>query len=320
MLPTSRAFRLFSLWTAAITFVLIVIGGVVRVTGSGDACPDWPLCYGSVIPPLELRVWIEWTHRLTNTLVAPSILILAIWATLRYRAQTLIVRSTWQAAVLLVVQIVLGGLVVIFGLPAALVGIHLANALLIWSAILLVALNVFRPWAGVAPQPNPRLRRLILLSAVCVYILLFSGTVVTGTQSNIACLGWPLCSDGLLPNNINQLVNITHRYIAALMGILLVYTLVQTVRASGNLPPLRLAVQWAIGLFFGQIVIGAVNVLTLFTPFWNALHLLMAAAVWGGMFVLVVIAWQCLGDQPATGAARSGVNFGQPVSPSAPGR
>jgi len=320
MLPTSRAYRLFSLWTAAITFVLIIIGGVVRVSGSGDACPDWPLCYGSIIPPLELRVWIEWTHRLTNALVAPSILILAIWTTISYRAQTLLVRSSWLAAVLLVVQIVLGGLVVIFGLPAALVGIHLANALLIWSAILLVALNVFRPWAGIAPQSNPRLRRLILWSAVAVYILLFSGTIVTGTQSNIACLGWPLCSDGFLPNNVNQLVNIAHRYIAALMGLLLVYTLAQTVRASATLPPLRTAVQWAIGLFFGQVVIGAINVLTLFTPFWNALHLMMAAAVWGGMFVLVVVAWQCLGGQPTAGDARPGVNLGQPVSPSASGR
>jgi heme A synthase len=320
MLPTSRAFRLFSLWTAAITFVLIVIGGVVRVTGSGDACPDWPLCHGTVIPPLEVRVWIEWTHRLTNTLVAPSILALAVWVTLRYRSQTLIRRSAWLAFVLLVVQIVLGGLVVIFGLPAALVGIHLANALLIWSAVLLVALSVFRPWASVAPQANPRLRRLILASAVAVYILLFSGTVVTGTQSNIACFGWPLCSGGLLPQNLNQLVNITHRYLAALLGILLVYTLVQTLRAGRALPPLRRAAHAAIGLFFAQIIVGAINVLTLFTPFWNALHLLMAAATWGGMFVLVVVAWNCLGGQTAPGAARSGVSLGQPISPSAPGR
>ncbi len=320
MLPTSRAFRLFSLWTAAITFVLIVIGGVVRVTGSGDACPDWPLCHGTLIPPLEVRVWIEWTHRLTNTLVAPSILALAVWVTLRYRSQTLILRSAWLAFVLLVVQIVLGGLVVIFGLPAALVGIHLANALLIWSAVLLVALFVYRPWAGVAPQANPRLRRLIVASTAAVYVLLFSGTIVTGTQSNIACFGWPLCSDGFLPQNVNQLVNITHRYLAALMGLLLIYTLVQTLRASRTLPPLRRAVHAAIGLFFTQIVVGAINVLTLFTPFWNALHLLMAAAVWGAMFVLVVVAWQCLGGQPAPGAARSGVSLAQPVSPSAPGR
>ena len=72
MNPITTAFKRFSLWTVAVTFALIVIGGIVRVTGSGDACPDWPLCHGSIIPPFELRIWIEWTHRLTNTLVAPS--------------------------------------------------------------------------------------------------------------------------------------------------------------------------------------------------------------------------------------------------------
>jgi heme A synthase len=317
----SRSFTRFTLWCVLVTFALIVAGGVVRTTGSGDACPDWPLCFGQVIPPPQPRIWIEWTHRLVTTLVYSSVLVLVCWVSLRYRADKLIFLGAWLAFFLLIVQIVLGGLVVILQVPPALVGIHLANALLILATLITVSLYAQRPWEGVSAQSDPRLRRLIVLSAAAVYVLIFSGSVVTGTNSLVACLGWPLCNDGFLPSNVFQAINLTHRYFAAAVGVLLIYTLAETLRRYRANRLLRRAAHTAIGLFGLQIVLSAINVLTLFQPFWNSLHLAAATAVWGAMVAFAVIGGRALGGSSAPAQTTTGVNpVAQPYTPASSGR
>jgi cytochrome c oxidase assembly protein subunit 15 len=311
----SKRFQLFTIWCVVVTFLLIIAGAVVRTTGSGDACPDWPLCHGSIIPPFILSVWIEWTHRLITTVVYTSALALAIWATSRYRQERLIVRGSWLTMFLLIFQIVLGGVVVIFGLPAALVGIHLANALLIFGTLIVVSLFAHRPWAAVPAESDPRLRKLIVWSTIAVYVLVFSGTVVTGTNSLAACLGWPLCNDGFLPSNVFQAINLIHRYFAAAMGILLFYTLSETLRRHRSIRLLRRAAHIAIGLFALQILVGGINVLVLFPPALGTLHLATAAAVFGAMVAFAIVGWQVLGGQTAADAIASGVN---PVGQSYP--
>ncbi len=317
----SKSFTLFSVWSIVITFALIVIGSVVRTTGSGDACPDWPLCYGRIIPPFELRIWIEWTHRLVNTLVVPSVLILAIWATLRYRQDKLIFRGAWLAVILLVIQIALGGLVVLLQLPLGLVGIHLANALLILATLVMVSLYAYRPWANAPVQSDRALRRLIVISTVAVYALIISGSIVTDTNSAMACLqDWPLCNSGFVPNSLAQAINLAHRYFAAAVGVLLIYTLVETLRRQGANPLLRRAAHSAIGIFVLQIVIGGINVFARFQALPDSLHIAAATAVWGAMVAYAVIGWHVLSGQQSAASSATGVNsVGQSYTPAASG-
>src|SRR2546427_11981609 len=63
--PMTRRFTRLA-WTAAtFTYLLIILGAIVRITGSGLGCGDhWPLCNGKLLPPLDLPTMIEYGHRL----------------------------------------------------------------------------------------------------------------------------------------------------------------------------------------------------------------------------------------------------------------
>src|SRR3954447_2735174 len=116
---------------AAGTYLLIVFGAIVRVTGSGLGCPDWPTCHGQLVPPLETTAIIEYTHRLLGALVSPLILATTIGAWVWRRHQRAVLWPATALPILLAIQIGLGAVVVRLELPAMVVLVHLGFAMAI---------------------------------------------------------------------------------------------------------------------------------------------------------------------------------------------
>jgi len=140
-----KAFRALSVATAVVTYALVVLGGVVRVSGSGLGCPDWPLCHGRLLPPLDLHAIIEYSHRTTASLASALIVLTAAFAWLAWRKRRDLVIPSTVALALLVVQVILGAITVRLELPPMIVLAHLATAMALLAAVCVTATTARLP-------------------------------------------------------------------------------------------------------------------------------------------------------------------------------
>src|SRR3989442_15850426 len=118
-------------WAAAVcTYLLIVLGAVVRITGSGLGCGEhWPLCNGHLFPPLDdIGTVIEWSHRLVAGLVTILVVGLAIPGLAPGGRES---KAPYVAPGLLLVQILLGAITLKLALPAWTLGLHLGTPMLL---------------------------------------------------------------------------------------------------------------------------------------------------------------------------------------------
>lgn len=264
----TRRFTILA-WSAAVcTYLLIILGGVVRITGSGLGCGDhWPLCNGHLFPPLnDIGTVIEWSHRLmaalVSTLVA-SLTVLALWLCWRADVATCrrVVKASLLALGLLIVQVLLGAITVKLALPAWTVILHLGTAMLLLATLLIIA-------AGSTPHLDPVSRLLVPLSFVTVLF----GALTANLGAAAACHGFPLCN-GQIWSTAGPLAWIQwiHR--------LLAYTLT-TVAIIWAIRSRRQAAFVVVGLVALQVSIGAATVLLGLPSGLQVAHVAVGTAVW----------------------------------------
>lgn len=286
------SFVILALSTAALTLGLIVFGAVVRVTDSGLGCgTDWPLCNGAIFPPLNnIAAWIEWLHRLFALLIGFFGLATLAAAWRRYRqSNRRVLRMTVAAAILFVLQSGLGAIVVFLELPPTFVTLHLGVAMLLLAALLGAAVMAWH-------QPS-MLRRedtiamLAAVNAAMAFVVILTGALVRGSGATLACTAWPLC-DGvaILPfdQGLLAVVNMIHRLSAAAMSVALVILMWKVNRLRGDRLIKRIAFG-AVCVHAAQIAAGALFVWSAAGREWGAIHVGLAAAVWGLLVTLALM-------------------------------
>jgi protoheme IX farnesyltransferase len=281
-------------WTGSgLALGLIVLGGVVRITGSGMGCGDhWPRCDGQWFPPLDLPTLIEIGHRWAAALVSLFVFGVAAVAWRRHRGEPALRRPATLAAVLLVVQVLLGAVTVKLTLPPWIVIVHLANAMLLLATLLVVALRASGPAGELRPLPRAERHRwhgLVVGTAVLGFVVILFGAQVANFHAGLFCLGFPLCSGRVLPPAAPlAALHWTHRALAfaflVVSGVLAARLTRRTDLAG------RLLGRWSavvLAVTVAQIGIAAAMVLSLLPPGLRAAHLLMGSLVWAALVVLV---------------------------------
>ena len=284
-----KAFRGLSVATAVVTYALVVLGGVVRVSGSGLGCPDWPLCHGRLLPPLNLHAIIEYSHRTTASLTSTLVVLTAVVAWVAWRRRRDILIPATVALGLLVVQVVLGAVTVRLELPPMIVLAHLATAMALLGAVCVTAVAAMLPAPGA--RTDAVARRWARGSAAGTFLLILSGSLVVGSGSSAACDAWPLCGGGFsFAFDGSPAIQLLHRGVAGVIGLLIVVSLLMVLRRHGREPAVRASVALTLAALAFQVAVGAA-VVTLHLPAaLRGLHLALAAAVWAGTVVLAVIA------------------------------
>lgn len=284
-------YRYLVLAAAVTLYVLIVTGGMVRVTGSGGACLDWPTCFGQWTPPTGSSATIDYLHRLATFLVAPLVLAGALIAWQRYNRQSWISWPLYAGLGLLLVQVGLGGLISMGVLPVQqswASAAHLGLSLLTLACVLLAGVVAF--YRRRSPDGASELAfrspfaRLSLLTIAAVFLLLISGALVAGSQATAACPNWPLCSGPLLPTNAAGWINTVHRLSVGLAGILVMALFLQAWRTQRTQTPILVATSAAAVLFFAQALMGA-RLVSGFPVYLLGLHEATAVAVWAALVV-----------------------------------
>jgi cytochrome c oxidase assembly protein subunit 15 len=333
----SRGFRRLAYTAAGLTFLLIMVGGVVRISDSGLGCGQggsgtkgWPLCDGRVVPLVNANMIVEYTHRIVAATVTVLIAALVVLAWRRYRSDRPLFRSCLAALGLIVFQAALGGLTVEKGLKEELVAAHLGIAMLQIALLLQIArLSALRAGEGVGgllaarPSATRAIKTLAVVASVAALATIVAGGYMSASElhgtpaehaaedPHMACgNSFPTCANGeLMPFGRSRAVDIhlTHRAFMYLT-VVLVLTLFATVmrqrrrldRDSGR--TLTRASAATLGVLACQVLLGALNVWLGEHAWLVVMHLTVGTVLWLSLvyFDLLVLG----APQPAEAGAK----------------
>ncbi len=272
----NRKFSLVLTVLLVMIVTLMALGAGVRTMNAGLSCPDWPLCFGKIIPDFHPAVWFEFVHRAYAGLVA---LLFAgcFFYVLRLKSAPRAARIAAVAGlVFLVAQIVAGALTVLWLVKWAAVTSHLLLATLFFCSVLWMKFNV-RPAVEEPAVKAPRVLSFVTgLLSVLIFGQIALGGIVASTYAGSVCVDWPLCNGQWVPTWQGAIGHqVTHRFFAYFLSIaILVYAVVIQVKSRApwmTSQILRLS-RWNVALVSAQVGVGIANLILFIPPSVTVLH------------------------------------------------
>lgn len=254
-------------------FILLIWGNLVAGLHAGLGCPDWPLCYGELVPPYRWDTYMEFMHRVIGAIAS---IFIVIFCYQRFRAYAGAAKLIPILIILLLIlQIILGGIVVILELPVDLTTFHFANAMVIFALVIYMLYfdgKEIKPLFSISGY-----RGIFFLLSIIIFIQLVLGAYVRHSSSGLACPDFPTCLGYFIPPELSGLVlnHYAHRTLAYIITIIVAIMLIASY-TSDALKKYRLELLLLIGFIILQILLGIGVVLTKLQFVVTALHLSLA--------------------------------------------
>jgi heme A synthase len=274
-------FRRLAVVTTLFAYLQIALGGLVRVSGSGLGCPDWPLCNGRPYPPANVHSIIEYTHRAVGSVTGVLIIITVVAAWVVFRERRPLVAWLASASLIGVVgEGILGGVVVANDLSPWLVVVHLGLAMMILGFLMATAVMAMPASNGV---PDLTFRRLAISATAGTFLMLLSGSTVVASGAGSNCNTWPLCGNGFAFDFSGaNAYTMLHRGAVLVVGLLLLHVLSTAVRRWRTVVGMRPMAGAAIAVFIVQVAVGAGSAVV-GGGFFDGLHVALATLIWAGI-------------------------------------
>lgn len=245
-MPYNRGLHRFAVFTASITFLLLIAGALVTSNDAGLSVPDWPTTFGSIykMPHMVGGVKFEHGHRMVAEFVGLLTIVLAIWT---WRAE----KRRWMrylglgALATVITQGILGGITVLFYLPPAVSTAHAAVAQTFFCIAVSIAVFTGQRWVEEQPRiefdsNRPSLITLTLLSIFVLYVQLILG----GMFRHHGMSWWP------------------HVANAAIVAFVLTWTAIRAISMYSEIEAVKKPAIILLGLLIAQLCLGFLAFLT----------------------------------------------------------
>ena len=285
-------YKIVALLSLVVSFIQITLGGFVRASESGLGCPDWPLCHGQIIPPIEFHTLIEYSHRLNGSVLGILVTILLIICLMNYRSEKQLTIANYSAFGLVVGAGILGGITVITELAWWIRLIHLGIAQILAACLMYIVwqflfVNVRNVHVDLSPIRAWKWKMVLCVSLV--FLLMLSGSYMVGIGASSSCSSWPLCKGLSIPEGLTYQVHMGHRYISVLSLAFVGYVAIELITHSNDSRLIKRIAHSVLGLIGVQIILGAITVWSGFSSHMKVTHLSVATLVWLSVILMSIL-------------------------------
>ncbi|MBL7665601.1 MAG: protoheme IX farnesyltransferase [Bacteriovoracaceae bacterium] len=285
--------RIFIFVTIVLTFLLINLGGYVHNTGSSLACPDWPLCYGQIMPKMEGSILIEHGHRMLASFVGFLCIVLMVFAWQTKNRYWL--KTSAALLVMVIAQGVLGGMTVIYKLPSLVSTLHLGLSVFFFCSLIYFYYLTAEKKSTL--NISPATRSLLLISLIFIYGQMIIGALMrhlglggvcgVGYENSIQCFDMIDFQQVWFPASIQARIHVFHRYFAIFISFLVFVSSYKIVRSVTSLSEKLLGLLPSILVVF-QIALGVMTVGTNLSELVTTLHLGVGVLLISTVWILVI--------------------------------